>query len=247
MTNPRTKKPGTRRGARGKKVRAYKMTVVAKYYARAPNGDKIIKVSEPIPFIIPPKISFREGWTVYKRTTQNAKGGFDIETKKKPKIVTVNALDGRHHYVLRYLLSPAIREQYPDAINGRVNEFIFTKIERIMALEEDLQFRTLDKTPIQEMKESELMQVVAIKNLTVDFSVYPDLADKKHAVEMALAQKLGKEYIPSGEWGEDEGGESEQDVEAGVVGDWEEVGAKEAIEPDMAAALTSILGTGGDG
>lgn len=157
----------------------YKITVMGEYTARGPQG-KISKFFKKEEFVLPEISTYRLGniWEFYMVKNQKKK-------RSIPNIITQNSMHCYKHLLKKYYLPPRLREKHEDFI--RVRTFNVMKKERIYLTAEHT-FRDLKKVAIEDMTESELLQFIAMNDLTLEIGHYPDLADKRQAVEMAWGQ-----------------------------------------------------------
>ena len=160
----------------------YEFTVQGQYYAQNDHGKNTLKFYKKIKFLLPEISSYVIGkkWEFYK--------GKDGVQKKRavPNVKRQNTMKCFKYLIKNYYLDAALREKYPDYIKFRTYQ-VTTRKE--VKLNDEMIKRFSIDCPIEDMNESQLIQFVAFKDLNVDLSSYFDLADKKIAVEMEVADQ----------------------------------------------------------
>lgn len=163
----------------------YEFTVQGQYYAPHDSGKKTLKFYRDITFLLPQISSYVIGkkWEYYFE----GEGKDQIEKKRAvPNVKRQNTLMCFRYMIKNYYLDSALREQFADYAGFRT--FQVTKRKEVKLTPELIKQFSIDG-PIQDMNEPQLIQFVAFRDLNVDLQSYFDLADKKMAVEMALAEQ----------------------------------------------------------
>lgn len=155
-------------------VKAYRFTVQGQYHAIGERGnvvrhfkDEIVTLPEIVTY------SHEQEWYRWKEDGS-------IKKKPVPKIEVEHALRCFKHVIRRIYLPLQLKEKYEDFVAIR----IFDVVKRQEINVPGDTFRDVKKTPIQDMKEHELIQFCMFNAINVDLGIYSTLADKKMAVEM---------------------------------------------------------------
>lgn len=166
--------------------KGYEFTVQGKYYAENEHGRSSLKFYKKEKFILPEIVTYVLGskWEYY--TVNNPNGKDKIEKKRSvPNVKRQNALMCFKYVLKNYYLEERLKTKYPDYIRFQTYQVVSRKE---VTLDEDMLKAFRLDGDIQEMNESQLIQYVAIKDLSVDLKNYFDVADKKYAVEQALEE-----------------------------------------------------------
>lgn len=182
-------KKSTKKSKSGKIFVGWEFIIQGKYYSDTGAEKKKLRFYEKEKFILPEVVTYRQGneYQKYFVTNPNDPEGDKVERKRPiPRILKQNALKCFRYVIKHYHLDARLKEKYPDYVRFQTLQAISRK--RVELTKKDLQEYRLD-IPIQDMKESQLLQFMAIKNINVNLENYYDLADKKTAVELAILEK----------------------------------------------------------
>jgi len=168
-----TKKTPTKKG--------YEFTVQGKYYAENEHGKNSLKFYKALKFVLPEISTYVIGkkWEYYK-------GPDGVEKKRAiPNVKRQNTLMCYKYMIKNYYLDVKLAETYPEYI--RFQTFQVTKKKEVRLTAKVMKEFSVGG-PIEDMNEAQLIQFIAFKDLNVDLQNYFDLADKKIAVEHAVAE-----------------------------------------------------------
>ena len=169
----------------GKNKRGYQFTVQGKYYADNDSGKPTLRFYKKLTFILPEISTYVIGkkWEYYTDERDPK-----VEKKRSvPNVKRQNTLKCFKYMIKNYYLDTKLSEEYPDYI--RFQTFQVTSRSEVQLTPKMMKNFSVNG-PIESMSESQLIMFVAFKDLNVDLKNYFDLADKKIAVEMALADSI---------------------------------------------------------
>lgn len=167
----------------GETVKAYRFLVQGQYHAHGERGG-VVRHFRDEEVILPEIVSYKNGQKWFYWMDDGTK-----QKKPVPNIKTEHALRCFKHVIRRIYLPLQLKEKYEDFKSIRVFDVV-TRQEIQVPVD---RFRDVNKTPIQDMKEHELLQFCMFNDVNVNFSIYTTLADKKIAVEMEWHQKQEQE------------------------------------------------------
>lgn len=166
---------------KAKKIEGFKITVQGQYYAAdQTTGRPSQKFYKGEVFEFPAIVTYVAGKKkVTKKTPDGRELSVAVPDIKKAHIKRVGL-----HLITRYYIEERLREKYDDFVSVRRCE-VFKK----EAFQMDPETSTLSPSNIPNMRASDLLQFIAIHDLTVTLSNYFDLGDKKLAVEESYREK----------------------------------------------------------
>lgn len=178
---PRTTAPSQKRRTGQSKssnlVDGYRVTVVGQYRAHTANG-KTPRAYKPESFELPRTVVYKDGLDEKKYTDDKGREHREIVIRRR----RVNSLRIAKYLIRNFYLPSRLHAKYDDYESVRVMNISSRQAIRIDASK----VRDVTKTPISEMEEHELMQFHALNGLNTQLDIYPDLADKRAAIEQEI-------------------------------------------------------------
>lgn len=163
----------------GKRV-GYAFTVEGQYYGRD-GRERTRKFYDPEVFYLPEVVSYVEGrkWD----HVLNAEG--KKVRVSVPNVKKANAVRVALYLIKNFYMPLRLKEKYEDSRGLHTAEITLTEKVNINAAK----YQDIHTMKIKDMKESDLMQFVLLKDLNVELSGFSGLGDKKRAVAKAYKVK----------------------------------------------------------